>query len=248
MAAVNKSVERLAQRLVAPAEPTPVGPLRLSWLDRYPTQMALIESLHVFKPAPDGGNDAGPARTIERAMAQALVQYYPLAGRLGFTEEGGLLQVDCGGDGSGVWFTEAAAACALEDVEYLEHPMMIAKDELLPPTPAEEEDERRLVLLVQVTTFACGGFVVGFRFSHAVSDGPGAAQFMAAVGELARSSTVESLAVEPQWGREAIPDPTAARTLTRSRRTTGRCLCRTGRGSGSPRWTTAGARRHTSCP
>ncbi|VAH73803.1 unnamed protein product [Triticum turgidum subsp. durum] len=192
MAAVNKSVDRLAQRLVAPAEPTPVGPLRLSWLDRYPTQMALIESLHVFKPAPDGGNDAGPARTIERAMAQALVQYYPLAGRLGFTEEGGLLQVDCGGEGSGVWFTEAAAGCALEDVEYLEHPMMIAKDELLPPTPAQEQDERKLVLLVQVTTFACGGFVVGFRFSHAVSDGPGAAQFMAAVGELARGKVCGS--------------------------------------------------------
>ncbi|XP_044355751.1 acyl transferase 7-like [Triticum aestivum] len=214
MAAVNKSVDRLVQRLVAPSESTPVGPLRLSWLDRYPTQMALIESLHVFKPALDrhfdGGDDAGPARTIERAMAQALVQYYPLAGRLGFTEEGGLLQVDCGGEGSGVWFTEAAAGCALEDVEYLEHPMMIAKDELLPPTPAQEEDERKLVLLVQVTTFACGGFVVGFRFSHAVSDGPGAAQFMAAVGELARGSTVESLAVEPQWGREAIPDPAGA--------------------------------------
>ncbi|KAM3347653.1 hypothetical protein ACQJBY_021534 [Aegilops geniculata] len=209
MAAVNKSVDRLAQRLVAPAEPTPVGPLRLSWLDRYPTQMALIESLHVFKPAPDGGNDAGPARTIERAMAQALVQYYPLAGRLGFTDDGGLLQVDCAGDGSGVWFTEAAAACALEDVEYLEHPMMIAKDDLLPPTPAQE-DERKLVLLVQVTTFACGGFVVGFRFSHAVSDGPGAAQFMAAIGDFARGRAVENLAVEPQWGREAIPDPADA--------------------------------------
>ncbi|VAH58104.1 unnamed protein product [Triticum turgidum subsp. durum] len=209
--AAAKSVERLAQRLVTPAEPTPAGPLRLSWLDRYPTQMALIESLHVFKPAPDrDGGDAGPAGTIERALAQALVQYYPLAGRLGFTEEGGLLQVDCGGDGSGVWFTEAAAGCALEDVEYLEHPIMIAKDELLPPIPAQEEDPRKLVLLVQVTTFACGGFVVGFRFSHAVADGPGAAQFMAAVGELARGRSVEDLTVEPQWGREAIPDPAGA--------------------------------------
>ncbi|VAH73793.1 unnamed protein product [Triticum turgidum subsp. durum] len=204
--AAAKSVERLAQRLVTPAEPTPAGPLRLSWLDRYPTQMALIESLHVFKPAPDrDGGVAGPASTIECALAHALVQYYPLAGRLGFTEEGGLLQVDCGGDGSGVWFTEAVAGCALEDVEYLEHPMMIAKDELLPPTPAQEEDARKLVLLVQVTTFACGGFVVGFRFSHAVADGPGAAQFMAAVGEIARGRAVEGLTVEPQWGREAIP-------------------------------------------
>jgi hypothetical protein len=210
MAAVIKSVERVSQHLVTPAEPTPGGPLRLSWLDRYPTQMALIESLHVFKPSPDRDADgAGPARTIERALAQALVQYYPLAGRLGFTDDGGLLQVDCGGDGSGVWFTEAEVRCGLEDVDYLEHPMMIAKDELLPPTPAQEKDERKLVLLVQVTTFACGGFVVGFRFSHAVADGPGAAQFMAAVGEFARGNRAAST-VEPQWGREAIPNPATA--------------------------------------
>ncbi|KQK03008.1 acyl transferase 7 [Brachypodium distachyon] len=211
MAAAKKSVSRLAQRLVLPAEPTPSGPLRLSWLDRYPTQMALIESLHVFKPAPARHADAcpGPARTIERALAQALVRYYPLAGRLAFTDDGGQSHVDCGGPRSGVWFTEAEAACGLEDVDYLEHPMMISKDELLPPTPAAEEgDERRLVLLVQVTSFACGGFVVGFRFSHAVADGPGAAQFMAAVGDLARGA--ESLSMEPQWGRDAVPDPAGA--------------------------------------
>jgi hypothetical protein len=209
-----KSVQRLAQRLVVPVEPTPGGLLRLSWLDRYPTQMALIESLHVFKPVLDRDvGRPGPARTIERALALALVRYYPLAGRLGFTDAGELLQVDCGGDGAGVWFTEAEASCALEDVDYLEHPMMIAKDELLPPTPGQE-DERALVLLVQVTTFACGGFVVGFRFSHAVADGPGAAQFMAAVGELARGGAEGgasvAVTVEPQWGREAIPDPAAA--------------------------------------
>jgi hypothetical protein len=114
--------------------------------------------------------------------------------------------VDC--SRAGVWFTESAAACTLEDVDYLEAPLMVPKDELLPPTPEEEEDARALVLLVQVTAFACGGFVVGFRFSHAVADGPGAAQFMNAVGELARGA--EAVSVPPQWGRDAVPDPAGA--------------------------------------
>jgi hypothetical protein len=204
-AAAAKSIERLAARRVVPAEPTPTGRLRLSWLDRYPTQMALIESLHVFKPAPDGAvASASPARTIERALARALVHYYPLAGRLVLSEDGAQQAVDC--NNAGVWFTEAAAACTLEDVDYLEAPLMIPKDELLPPTPAAgEEDERALIMLVQVTTFACGGFVVGFRSTHAVTDGSGAAQFMNAFGELARGA--DAVSVEPQWGRDAIPEP-----------------------------------------
>ncbi|KAL5230035.1 hypothetical protein ABZP36_028811 [Zizania latifolia] len=63
-------------------------------------------------------------------------------------------------------------------------------------------------MVMQVTTFTCGGFVVGFRFSHAVADGPGAAQFMGAVGELARGA--DAISVAPVWGRDAVPDPAGA--------------------------------------
>ncbi|CAD6228813.1 unnamed protein product [Miscanthus lutarioriparius] len=79
-----------------------------------------------------------------------------------------------------------------------------------------------------VTAFASGGFVVGFRFSHAVADGPGSAQFMNAVGELARGA--ERVSVEPRrdpgpggrpWGSPAEEDRVAAAP---ARRITRRCL------------------------
>jgi Transferase family len=47
--------------------------------------------------------------------------------------------------------------------------------------------------------------VVGFRFCHAVADGPGAAQFMTAVGEIARGQ--DKPTIKAEWRREAIPDP-----------------------------------------
>ncbi|XP_047074198.1 acyl transferase 7-like [Lolium rigidum] len=207
--AAAAAVTRVAQRVVAPSAPTPGGELPLSWLDRYPTQRALIESLHVFKGRA-AGDDAGesPVEAIERALAAALVSYYPIAGRLAANDAGELV-VDCTGEG--VWFVEATACCTLEEVDYLEYPLMVPKDELLPHPAYPADDplaEDSLILLVQVTRFECGGFVVGFRFSHAVADGPGAAQFMSAMGEIARGRSAPSL--EPAWGREVIPCPPAA--------------------------------------
>lgn len=51
------------------------------------------------------------------------------------------------------------------------------------------------LLLMQVTEFACGGFVVGATWNHIIADGQGMAQFLQAVGELARR--VSPLSVVP---------------------------------------------------
>ncbi|VAH57858.1 unnamed protein product [Triticum turgidum subsp. durum] len=62
-----------------------------------------------------------------------------------------------------------------------------------------------LQLLLKITKFTCGGFVMGLRFNHASADGMGAAQFIKAVGDMARG--LPEPAVKPVWDREKFPNP-----------------------------------------
>ncbi|KAL5213992.1 hypothetical protein ABZP36_003144 [Zizania latifolia] len=58
--------------------------------------------------------------------------------------------------------------------------------------------------LEDVTEFACGGFVVGVTWNHGLADGFGLAQFLCAVGELARG--LPSPSVVPVMYDESLPD------------------------------------------
>ncbi|CAL5042103.1 unnamed protein product [Urochloa decumbens] len=148
-----------------------------------------------------------PAAAVRGALADALVHYYPFAGRI--VEEdvpaAGRPAVLCSGEG--VYFVEAAANCTLADVNFLERPLLLAKEQLVPcPTPELWPVEPHNTLaMIQVTTFTCGGFVVGLRTNHAVADGTGAAQFLNAVGDLARG--LPEPRVKPVWARDRFPDP-----------------------------------------
>ncbi|XP_078166009.1 acyl transferase 5-like isoform X2 [Carex rostrata] len=104
----------------------------------------------------------------------------------------------------GFRYIEATANCTLEDVNYFEWPLMITKQEMQPRPPASEKLEHQ-ILMAQITQFTCGGFAVGIWFNHQVFDGHGAAQFLKAVGDMARG--LPEPTVKPVWSREAIPDP-----------------------------------------
>ncbi|KAK3026920.1 hypothetical protein RJ639_040326 [Escallonia herrerae] len=187
------SVTRSSGGLIPPSEPTPSEVLDLSVIDRLPVLRCNARTLHVFRYGPSA------APLIRDALSKALVAYYPLAGRLKESNQHEL-QIECSGEG--VWFVEACANCALDTVNHFDSVMSIPFDKLLPQHPLEDEGLDPLVLM-QVTRFTCDGYVMGLTFCHSICDGLGAAQFLNAVGELARG--LEHLSVVPLWHRDFLP-------------------------------------------
>jgi Transferase family len=114
---------KISQGVVKPAEPTPNPTLRLAWVDRYPTHRGLVESLHIYHTGTE------PAKVIRDALAKALVFFYPLAGHI-VEPVPSEPAIEC--SAKGVYFIEAKANCTLEDVKYLERPLLIPKEELTP--------------------------------------------------------------------------------------------------------------------
>ncbi|MBA0769471.1 hypothetical protein Gotri_018198 [Gossypium trilobum] len=190
-------VVRSRRSLVTPSQQTPSGKLDLSFIDKVPVLRCYTRTLHVYKHGPEA------SKVIREALSKALVPYYPLAGRLKESDNN-QLQVEC--SGKGAWFVEASADSSLHAFNYFDDANFdIPYDELLPDQVPKSEGMEPLVQM-QVTQFACGGFVIGLIFCHTICDGLGSAQFLNAVGEFARG--MEHLSVEPVWQRDFFPTPT----------------------------------------
>jgi hypothetical protein len=129
-----------------------------------------------------------PVETIKKALSQALVHYHPMAGRLVAGADGEPIHISCTGEG--VPFVGAFASCALDQVATW--PLLVG--DLAVRYPAEYCRPSDALLLMQVTEFAYGGFVVGVTWNHVAADGAGMAQFLQAVGELARGMPAPSVA------------------------------------------------------
>ena len=205
-------VRRSPSMVVRPSAATSGGAIKLSSFDR-PNATVPVTAFLVFEnPIRDA------AETIKRALSRALVPYYPISGRIvagpgcGGGDDDEELHIRCSGKG-GVAFVAASANRALKDAEFFTRspdtraPPLV--EELAVYYPAGQCGAADPLLLMQVTEFFCGGFVVGVTWNHGAADGNGMAQFLQAAGELARGSPSPSLA-PVRWDDSlpSFPPPT----------------------------------------
>ncbi|XP_047078368.1 acyl transferase 1-like [Lolium rigidum] len=196
---VRFTARRSKAQVVAPARPTPRETKALSDMDDCTYLRHYIGAILFFRPVRREPAATDPAEAIRAALAEALVHYYPLAGRLR-EMPGGRLAVEC--TAQGAVFVDADADVRLEDFG----------QPALPPYPCIEElvcdvDDYTPVLgnpliYMQLTRLRCGGFVLSVHTCHNVADGFGLLQFVKAIADLARGESRP--AVLPVWNRESM--------------------------------------------
>lgn len=197
--APNFTITRQPPVFVAPDRPTPRQSLDLSNIDdQRGLRYHLPKLLFYRSDSSQKKNEEDPVKVVKEALAKVLVHYYPFAGRLRDTDNG-KLTVDCTGEGA--LFVEADADISLEDFGDL-YPPIPRGNEFINNVPGSENITDSPILLVQVTRLRCGGFVLGLRSSHCMSDGVGNAQFINAMAEMARG--MASPVVPPVWNREIL--------------------------------------------
>ncbi|RWR82084.1 benzyl alcohol O-benzoyltransferase-like protein [Cinnamomum micranthum f. kanehirae] len=192
------NVRRQQPVLVAPAKPTPHEFKPVSDIDdqeglRFQTPSVQIYRNHV---ALRGLN---LSQLIQKGLAEALVFYYPLAGRLR-ARPGGKLVVECTGEG--VLFIVAEADVRLEQLGDAPQPPFPCIDELLYDVPGSGAIVDCPLLLIQLTHLKCGGFILGLRFNHVMCDNAGIVKFMHAVAEMIIGARAPS--ITPVWQRELL--------------------------------------------
>ncbi|KAF8776663.1 hypothetical protein HU200_003389 [Digitaria exilis] len=166
------------------------------------------------------GNEA--IDSIKKALSQALVLYYLLSGHIipsGTTSD--KFSIHC--TGKGVDFVTASFDHGLQEAKIFDESTSTKSllDELAifyPDGSYGSFDDP--LLSMQVTEFSRGGVVVGVTWNHVIADGARIAQFLVAVGELARGSPSPSII--PTRSDEAVssipgllPGPIRHATLMR---------------------------------
>ncbi|GMJ11309.1 hypothetical protein like AT5G17540 [Hibiscus trionum] len=199
------TVRRCKPEFVAPAKPTPCEQKLLSDIDDQAILRFQARVVHFYRhqPSMEGKH---PAEVIRTALAQALVLYYPFAGRLREGANGKLI-VDCNGEG--VLFIKADADVRLEQFGDTLQPPFPCFDQLLFDVPGSEGLLNCPLLLIQVTRLKCGGFIFAVRFNHVMSDGPGLKQFLSTVAAMARGEATHL--IPPVWERHLLDAPNPPR-------------------------------------
>ncbi|KAJ0959672.1 hypothetical protein J5N97_000673 [Dioscorea zingiberensis] len=139
MAKEKNKVEIIESCMVVPDKETPKHRLWLSNLDLY-NHKDHAPIFYLYKPH-GNSNDFFSVDTLKKAMGEALVTFYPLAGRLAFDEKG-RPEVDCNAEGA--LFSVARAHCTVEGFGGF-HPSPAVRQLLV---PSVTEPERSTILML----------------------------------------------------------------------------------------------------
>ncbi|PKI46686.1 hypothetical protein CRG98_033028 [Punica granatum] len=191
--------------VVTPSEPTPSTILPLSALDSQPFLRFTIEYLLIFKPPhrQAGSHQALISACLKSALAQALVPYYPLAGRVRPSPQGTLLEVVC--QAQGAVFIEAASDHVAANFEWA--PRHITQWRRLLSLCVPDVLQGGPSLVVQLTWLRDGNAALGVGFNHCLIDGIGSGEFLNSFAELARRQELGGrgeLTPKPVWDRHYV--------------------------------------------
>lgn len=148
------------------------------------------------------GTASAVVQHLKDSLAETLVLFYPLAGRVVALD--GPRRIHC--NDAGAVFTEASVDLDVEDLrteDFQPVPLLsglaAAGLEKYPVLP--EIATGIPALIIQVTHFKCGGIALAANWSHAVADGRSGFHFMKSWSEIARGLPVSLL---PDHRRELV--------------------------------------------
>ncbi|CAA3002534.1 spermidine hydroxycinnamoyl transferase-like [Olea europaea subsp. europaea] len=172
-----------ATHIVKPAEPTPEEILYLNACDQI-KDITHTPTIYFYRNNDklDNGDAIG---VLKDSLSKVLVLFYPLAGRLKWSGEGGSrVELHC--NSRGVPIHEAVSEATVEDFgDFTPTPEIQA---LIPSVDYTTPIDEIPLVIVQLTRFKCGGVSIGLGVSHVMADGPSALHFVDEWAKIARGA------------------------------------------------------------
>ncbi|KAK8502113.1 hypothetical protein V6N12_012563 [Hibiscus sabdariffa] len=157
--------------IVRPAEDTSKKNLWNSNLDMV-MERYHIPTVYYYKP--NGSSDFFEVEKLKAALSKVLVSFYPVAGRLGF-DENGRLEILCNAEG--VLFVGAETSSIMNHLvgDFSDDSQVL---QLVPKVDYSGGISSYPLLVLQVTKFKCGGVCLGVGWQHTLGDGTSALHFI----------------------------------------------------------------------
>ncbi|KAL1348261.1 hypothetical protein HN51_024232 [Arachis hypogaea] len=206
------SVQVKQALVITPSEPTPARVLALSAIDSQLFLRFTVEYLLVYR-AWHGLDQAATTARLKSALAEALVPYYPFAGRIRPRPDAPGLEVLCRAQGA-VFIEAFSDRYSSNDLE--KPPKTVAQWRKLLSLHVADVLRGSPPLVVQLTWLRDGAAAIAVGISHCISDGIGSAEFLNYFAELASGKRVAGSRPKPVWERHLLnPPPPAGKKCVR---------------------------------